>query len=273
VQVTHRFLIFLSALVWYGGGVGLAWKGSALLLEANSINQDGVWSILAPLLGVVIGVIKAKFIFIKNCRKNITRINQLLQPKPWQFFRLRFMFILLIAITVGTSLSSMAHGHYNFLLLVGVIDISVAVALLVSSFVYWNPTYIMLSMNKVVVENHASDVVGRAVYAACDISVGETLIQSSHIKELGRRDRYSMERDGKHILISEPGVIVNHSCSPNCKVVPNSAGAFDFIALKEISKGTEITFDYLSNEAEVTAFTDCCCGSARCRRTMSNTKC
>lgn len=37
---------------------------------------------------------------------------------------------------------------------------------------------------------------------------------------------------------------VNHSCSPNCGVRLNDAGAYDFVAREPIAAGEEITFDY-----------------------------
>jgi len=128
-------------------------------------------------------------------------------------------------------------------------------------------------MDKVIVKNHPSVEVGRAVYAATNLQVEDLVIESNIVKVLNARDKFSMEFNDEHILISEPGVIVNHSSSPNCRVEQNHLGAFNFIAISDIAEGEEITFDYESNEATVTAFEDCCCGSNKCRGTMNTTKC
>ncbi|MCP4598271.1 SET domain-containing protein [Neptuniibacter sp.] len=120
------------------------------------------------------------------------------------------------------------------------------------------------------VESHGVSGVGRAVYAAKDISKNETVIRSRQLKILPHRDKFSLELKGKHILIDQPGVLVNHSCQPNCYLVANQYNAYDFIALKEISAGEEITFDYETIESQVVGFNQCHCGSDLCRGAMNS---
>ncbi|MBI9021305.1 MAG: SET domain-containing protein-lysine N-methyltransferase [Verrucomicrobia bacterium] len=125
-------------------------------------------------------------------------------------------------------------------------------------------------MNKTVVKNHIRPEIGIAVFAATDIQNGETVIKSRLVKKLPERTKYSLELNGDHILIDEPGVLVNHSCSPNCVLIENDHNGFDFIALRDVSKDEEITFDYESIESEISAFKDCSCGSAECRGKMNS---
>lgn len=89
-------------------------------------------------VGMVLGLIKTKYIFIKSCRKNLKRIDELKEPKIWQFYRVRFFIFLASMISLGAYLSSLAHGNYWFLIVVGVVDMALAVALLLSSFTFWS---------------------------------------------------------------------------------------------------------------------------------------
>lgn len=54
---------------------------------------------------------------------------------------------------------------------------------------------------------------------------------------------------------------VNHSCEPNGYV---NAAEYTFCALRNIRKGEEITFNYLTTESELATPFRCECGSAKC---------
>jgi hypothetical protein len=123
--------------VWYVGGIVLLWKSSSLLVEANALEPELFWPWLAVGLGLVIGGLKAMFLFSKSCQKNLSRIASLDNPKFWQFFRPRFLFFLALMILAGASLSRIAHNNYLLLCAVAVLDLAIAVALLGSSYVFW----------------------------------------------------------------------------------------------------------------------------------------
>ena len=138
--MTHapaRSLVILSALFWYGGGFVLLIKGASLAMEARRIAPDSFWPGVILVAGVVIGIVKAKYLFSKSCRKNITRINALAQPRWWQFFRPGFFVFLFLMIATGVMLSRLSQGNYGFLLTVALLDITVAVGLIGGSYVYW----------------------------------------------------------------------------------------------------------------------------------------
>ena len=69
------------------------------------------------------------------------------------------------------------------------------------------------------------------------------------------------------------GRFLNHSCDANLGVQDNQLGAYDFVALKEISDGTELNTDY--ETFEFINFKDgrgeedfplkCLCGDLECR--------
>ena len=135
---SHKQLQIAAALTWYIGGFVLALKANPLLQEAALLQPSSSaiqWSILC---GLLIGALKAKYLFSKSCSRNINRINQLEQPKLWQFFRPRFILFLLLMITLGSLLSKQAHGDFNYLIGVATVDISLATALLGSSYLFWS---------------------------------------------------------------------------------------------------------------------------------------
>jgi uncharacterized membrane protein len=137
LTVSARTLHILAALVWYAGGIVLLLKGGSLLVEAEVLEPERIWPWLASILALFLGGLKARFIFGKSINKNLARIAALDRPRVWQFFSPGFFVALAVMIAAGTSLSRLAHGNYPFLIAVAVLDLSIAVALLGSSVVYW----------------------------------------------------------------------------------------------------------------------------------------
>jgi SET domain-containing protein len=76
---------------------------------------------------------------------------------------------------------------------------------------------------------------------------------------------YGLE-DGKTIIDGEGlGAYLNHSCDPNCEIdeIKNRVWIF---ALRDISAGEELLWDYNLYDDETPA--PCDCGSPKCRGTM-----
>ena len=134
---TPYTLKILAALLWYLGGVMLVSKGGSLLIEADMLKPEQNWTRWAIVIGLLIGGLKAKYLFSKSCKKNLARIDLLDEPKIWQFFSPKFFLSLAIMIMAGATLSRMAHNNYIFLLSVAILDISIATALIGSSYVFW----------------------------------------------------------------------------------------------------------------------------------------
>ncbi len=130
-------LKLLASLVWYSGAVVLSFKSSRLLLEAQSINPNHVWIWLAVLGGLMIGLIKAKYLFKRLCIKNLKRIDTLESPRLWQFYRTGFFIFLLAMILLGSFISQLAHGNYTALITMAIVEVSLATALLGSSSCFW----------------------------------------------------------------------------------------------------------------------------------------
>ncbi len=135
--VSTRSLKILAALVWYIGGTILLLKGRSLLVEAEALKPEEGWPRLAAVAGLILGGLKAKFLFNKSCQKNLDRIAALNRPRVWQFFRPGFFVILTVMILVGVTLSRLAHNNYPFLIGVAILDFSIGIALLGSSYVFW----------------------------------------------------------------------------------------------------------------------------------------
>ena len=135
--VSGRILKVLAAIVWYVGAIVLLLKGSSLLFEANALKPEEGWPWQIAVLGIVLGGMKTNLIFIKSCQKNLDRIAALIQPKIWQFFRIRFFVTLTLMILLGVTLSMLAHNNYPMLISVALLDISIGIALLGSSYVFW----------------------------------------------------------------------------------------------------------------------------------------
>jgi len=134
---SRRLLRLLASLVWYSGAIVLSFKSSRLLIEAHNISPDLLWIWLAVLGGLMIGAIKARYLFKRLCIKNLKRINALKKPRLWQFYRTEFFFFLLAMIILGSFISQLAHGNYPMLITMATIEVSLATALLGSSSCFW----------------------------------------------------------------------------------------------------------------------------------------
>jgi hypothetical protein len=115
------------------------------------------------------------------------------------------------------------------------------------------------------------------VFATRDFAAGEVILQidDSRVVNEGRLLRPDRgESDyhcdylsgGKVVLMQSPERHINSSCEPNTYVKTIDGIRF-VVALRPVSRGDEITYDYIINchGGEVW---QCNCGSARCRRKM-----
>ena len=137
MNVSRLTLIIMAAFVWYSGGIALLFKGGALIKGAYLIDSQSFWTFAAPLLGILAGLLKGRFLFSKSCKKNIKRIRALENPQLWQCFRPGMLIFLAIIIPTGTFMSKSAAGNYTFLCFVGALDLSISFALLTSSIVFF----------------------------------------------------------------------------------------------------------------------------------------
>lgn len=126
--------------------------------------------------------------------------------------------------------------------------------------------------SKVEVKN--SKVQGKGVFAIIDIKKGDVVLQidDSHVvtdpSTLTReQNEYDCDylSDGKVILMQEPEKYINHSCDPTT-YVKTINNVRNVLAMRDIKKGEEITYDYSMNGFNDGTF-ECHCGSQICRGT------
>ncbi len=85
-------------------------------------------------------------------------------------------------------------------------------------------------------------------------------LQSNHCDYFGR---------GRYVISFHPYSYMNHSCNPNILVKHKSIAKSSFVAIRDIKKGVELTYDYGVNamdQFDKNDWTlDCKCGSENCR--------
>lgn len=137
MRVAPRTLNILAAVTWYAGAVSLLRKGITLLVKehARDPGDPGLWLALGA--GLLLGGLKARYIFSASCRRNLARIAALPDPRLWQFFRPGFFIALAAMITTGALLSRLAREEPRAVLYVAAVDLTIGLALLGSSLVFW----------------------------------------------------------------------------------------------------------------------------------------
>jgi hypothetical protein len=130
MTTSHNTLKLLALLTWIIGGLILLLKGYALFAEAAGLRPGAELNSLPFLIAVPVGGLKARYLFLHACRKNLARIDALSDPRPWQFFRVGFFIFLFSMILLGGWLSRWASGNYAALLTVASVDLTLSVGLL-----------------------------------------------------------------------------------------------------------------------------------------------
>lgn len=132
LNTTKTTLFRLAALVWFTGVVVLLVKSVTIIREAVEIGAPVPVAISALAAGIVIGMIKAKYLFIHICKKNIERIQALESPKIWQAYRTRFYFFLVLMITFGKYAYHFSNSSAFWLMALAILELSISTALFIS---------------------------------------------------------------------------------------------------------------------------------------------
>ncbi|MEM5812106.1 MAG: SET domain-containing protein-lysine N-methyltransferase [Candidatus Aenigmatarchaeota archaeon] len=116
---------------------------------------------------------------------------------------------------------------------------------------------------------------GRGLFAARDIKKGEVIfyfngkiMSGNEVVKSGREPYPIQIGDDKYMDWGEPGELINHSCNPNAGVKNDN----HVIAIKNIKKGEEITWDYSTSMDEDCWTMKCYCGSKNCRKRIRDFK-
>jgi len=75
-------------------------------------------------------------------------------------------------------------------------------------------------------------------------------------------------RDGREVIDGHgTAMFINHSCDPNCETDEIDDRVW-IIAIRDISAGEELTYDYMLYDGDEDDPAPCYCGSSKCRGTM-----
>jgi uncharacterized protein len=132
-------------------------------------------------------------------------------------------------------------------------------------------------------EKRCSTTQGCGIFAKADIRKSERLaifggkiLLIDEMYELSREmQSYTMQIEERFVLgpagaVAEDTDFFNHSCCPNS----GFQGQIFLVAMRDISAGEEITFDYAMTVSESVGSDmvfrmDCTCGSSLCRKTIT----
>ena len=131
-NTTSTNLVKLAALVWFAGVFILLYKSTAMMIEAVGVGAPLSMVVLTVISGLIVGMIKAKTLFIHVCQKNINRILGLKSPRIWQFYRVRFFIFLFLMITLGNYAYHLSSSNAFLLLALSTLELSVSTALFIS---------------------------------------------------------------------------------------------------------------------------------------------
>ncbi len=134
--MSKRNVKAVAAIVWLIGAIVLIFKAASLLVQAYALRPGEHWVWAAVAAALLIGTIKARYLFSAFCRKNLDRIAALEKPRLWKAFRPRFYLFLTAMILLAATLSKLAAESYLALIAVAMLDISIGVALLGSALVF-----------------------------------------------------------------------------------------------------------------------------------------
>ena len=121
----------------------------------------------------------------------------------------------------------------------------------------------------------AIDDHNEGVFATRDFAVGDTvLLGVAGRPAAGNHSHANQVSLSAWVFEDGLGPKVNHSCDPNCGVRENpERGGFDFVAMRPIAAGEQITFDYAMRNHVIEHFpARCQCGADNCRGTITGWK-
>lgn len=112
---------------------------------------------------------------------------------------------------------------------------------------------------------------GLGVFTKAAFDVGDVVVCGMPVSISAIRTDHSFQVEfDKHVELDEPARLINHSCDPNLGVKNNKNGGYDFIAIKEIKVGDELTWDYCTTEyCSISIKGQCLCGSSICREKIT----
>ena len=131
-------LLQVAGLIWIIVGLFLIYRSSGLYnLAVIEQNTSKGTLIISVILGVVIGIIKGKFVLSKTALRNRNRINQLVPPiSIHQIFSGAFYGLIAGMMVLGFLLREF-NAYLGGYVVVASIYCGIGMALIAASSVYW----------------------------------------------------------------------------------------------------------------------------------------
>ena len=136
----------------------------------------------------------------------------------------------------------------------------------------FKPNQIIVEYTGEIITQEECEIRMRTRYKDAEVSISESLIGIESMLSTMVQCYYLMDFDQSMILDATRGSIarfVNHSCSPNCRMIKWTVQGVPRMALfagdNGIMTGEELTYDYNFNPYSVKNVQQCRCGSENCR--------
>ena len=131
-------LIQIAGFIWVIVGGILIYRGSGLYnLAVTEQNASKETIIISLILGIVLGIIKGKFVLSKTARRNCDRINHLTPPlKILNIFSGSFYGLIAGMMALGFLLRTF-NNYLGGYVVIAAIYCGIGVALIAASYVYW----------------------------------------------------------------------------------------------------------------------------------------
>jgi hypothetical protein len=81
MTTSPKILKLLALLTWITGGVVLFLKGYALFVEAAGLRPGAELNSLPFIIAIPVGGLKARYLFLSSCRRNLARIDVLTEEQ------------------------------------------------------------------------------------------------------------------------------------------------------------------------------------------------
>ena len=120
-----------------------------------------------------------------------------------------------------------------------------------------------------------SGILGRGLFATKLIKKGEQILkftgpiislEEALLKPTNKLSCPLQIGPTEYIDIQEPGVLANHSCSPNAGIKND----YYLVAIEDILRGKEIFYDYSTTMDKDNWTLECKCGSPNCRHIIGD---
>lgn len=103
----------------------------------------------------------------------------------------------------------------------------------------------------------------RALCTNLPVPAGTPIVDLNQLPTIPENDRMAITKEiGTYFdTTGHPVTYTNHSCDPNLRL---DFSTWQFVTLRDLAAGDELTFNYLTTEYEMSSPFDCQCGSPKC---------